>query len=81
MADLRLTLEDSGRAYLSLAPSSGAANRDSVALDELDEAQQVPALNGIVLEFDYYGRLAGIEVTGGADSILPPTLLEQAERA
>ena len=75
-----MTLDEGGRAYVSLAPSSGAAIRDSVALDELDEAQAVPALTGIVLDFDYYGRLAGIEVTGGADSILPGALLDQAEQ-
>jgi hypothetical protein len=34
-----------------------------------------PALESIVLQFDHYGRLAGIEVTDAADSVLPPALL------
>ena len=79
MAEVRITLDGAGGTYLSLAPSSGAEIRDSVALDELDQAQTVSALDGIVLDFDFYGRLAGIQVTGAADSILPPALLEQAE--
>jgi hypothetical protein len=29
-----------------------------------------------VLHFDFYGRLAGIEITDSADSVLPPALLE-----
>ena len=79
MAEVRVTLDGAGGAYVSLAPSSGAEIRDSVALDELDEAQSVSALDGIVLDFDFYGRLAGIRVTGAADSILPSALLDQAE--
>jgi hypothetical protein len=31
-----------------------------------------------VLDFDHYGRLAGIEIVEGADSALPPRLLEPA---
>jgi hypothetical protein len=50
-----------------------------VALDELEEADRVPALSSIVLHFDFYGRLARIEVTGSADSVLPPSLLDAAE--
>ena len=81
MAEVGVTLGGDGSAYVSLAPSSGAEVRDSVALDELDEAQRVPALDEIVLDFDFYGRLAGIRVTGAADSILPSALLDQAKRA
>jgi hypothetical protein len=33
-----------------------------------------------VLHFDFYGRLAGIEATGSADAVLPPSLLDAAER-
>jgi hypothetical protein len=32
-----------------------------------------------VLHFDHFGRLSAIEVTGGADSVLPPALLDDAE--
>jgi hypothetical protein len=52
-----------------------------VALDELEAAERVPALGSIVLHFDFYGRLAQIEVTDSAGSVLPPTLLDAAENA
>ena len=51
-----------------------------MALDELHDAGGVPALGSLVLHFDFYGRLAGIEVTGSAASALPPALLDAAER-
>jgi hypothetical protein len=75
MADIRVTVEESGRAYIALADGE---IRNSVSLDELDDAERIPALSSLVLHFDYYGRLAGIEVTGGAESALPPGLLDQA---
>jgi hypothetical protein len=73
MGDIRMTVGESGRAYIDL----GAAGevRDSVALSEHDAVEQIPALESIVLHFDFYGRLAGIEVTDSADSVLPPALL------
>ena len=73
-------MDATGRAYIDLATESGGEIRDSVALDDHDEADRVPALGSIVLHFDFYGRLARIEVTGSADSVLPPALLEAAER-
>jgi hypothetical protein len=30
--------------------------------------------------FDHYGRVVGLQITGAADSILAPSLLEAAER-
>ncbi len=66
-------MDDSGGAYISLAAGEV---RDSVPLDELEDASRIPALDSLVLHFDFYGRLAGIEVTGSADSALPPRLLE-----
>jgi len=51
-----------------------------VALDGLEQADGIPALDAIVLDFDHYGRLAGIAVTSGAESALPPALLDDAER-
>jgi hypothetical protein len=74
VADIRVTVEESGRAYITLADGE---IRDSVALDELEDADRIPALGSLVLHFDFYGRLAGIEVTGAADSALPPGLLDQ----
>jgi hypothetical protein len=76
MAEVKLTLSDSGRAYLSLGSSEV---RDSVALDAVEEAGSIPALDSIVLDFDHYGRLVGISVLHSSDSVLPPTLLDQAQ--
>jgi len=78
MAEVKITLSSSGSAYLSLG---SAEVRDSVALDSIDKADSVPALAAIVLDFDHYGRLVGINVLHSADSALPRTLLDQAERA
>jgi hypothetical protein len=78
MSEIRTTVDASGGAYIDLGCAGEI--RDSVALDELEAADGVPALGSIVLHFDFYGRLAGIEVTGSADSVLPPALVEAAER-
>ena len=73
MAHIELMVNDDGSALLDLAGTGGGEIRDSVALDEL--ADDVPALESIVLHFDFYGRLARIEV---AASALPPGLVDQA---
>ncbi len=79
MAEIKIALDDTtGRAYISF---SGAEVRDSVALDGLEQADAIPALESIVLDFDHYGRLAGIEILGSAASALPPALLDDADRA
>ena len=52
--------------------------RHSVELSGLEQTETVPALESIVLQFDHYGRLVGIEVTDAADSVLPPGLLQGA---
>jgi hypothetical protein len=80
MAEIVVTLTDSGQAYLGLAGPTAPEVRASVALDALEEADAIPALEGLLLEFDHYGRLVGIRVTGAADSVLPPALLDAAER-
>ena len=51
-----------------------------MALDALEAADAIPALDGLVLDFDHYGRLVGPRVTGAVDSILAPSLLEAAGR-
>jgi hypothetical protein len=79
MADITVTLDGAGRAHLRLADDTGEV-RDTVALDQLEEANAVPALEALVLEFDFYGRLVGIQVTDSAASVLPPALLDAAER-
>jgi uncharacterized protein YuzE len=80
MAEIKITLDDAGRAYVSLSPSSTAGVRVSVALDGLEQADAIPALGVITLDFDHYRRLVGIEIQSAADSVLPPALLDEAER-
>jgi hypothetical protein len=62
-----------GRAYLKLGDGEV---RDSVVLGEHDQADRIPALDSLVLHFDFYGRLTAIEVTGAAASVLPPGLVD-----
>jgi hypothetical protein len=80
MAEIAVTVEPSGEAYVALVVGVPPEVRDSVALDEHEGADRIPALDGIVLDFDHYGRLVGLRVTGSADSVLAPSLLEGAER-
>jgi hypothetical protein len=42
-----MTVDASGRAYVDLAAESGGEIRDSVALDEIEEADRVPALGSL----------------------------------
>jgi hypothetical protein len=80
MAEILVTLSDAGEAYVGLAGTAPPEVRESVALDALEEAEGLPALDSLVLDFDHYGRLVGIRVTGGAESALAPGLLDAAER-
>jgi len=77
MAEISVTVE-AGRAHLNLTGLPMVKVRHSVELSGLEQTETVPALESIVLQFDYYGRLAGIEVTDAADSVLPPGLLQGA---
>ena len=79
MAEILVTLTDDGAAYLALAGPEPPEVRESVALDALEEADGLPALDSMVLDFDYYGRLVGIRITSSATSALPPALLDAAE--
>jgi hypothetical protein len=79
MAEITVTLEASGGAYVMLLVGDPPEVRDSVALDELEAAEGIPALDSLVLDFDHYGRLVGLRVTGAAGSVLAPSLLESAE--
>jgi hypothetical protein len=78
MAEISVTVGEAGNAHLNLTGSAMVEIRHSVELGGLEQAETVPALESIVLQFDYYGRLAGIEVTHAADSVLPPGLLDGA---
>jgi hypothetical protein len=80
MAEITVTLEASGEAYVALVVGALPEVRDSVALDGLEEAGTIPALDGLVLDFDHYGRLVGLRITGSVDSILAPSLVESAGR-
>ena len=70
---MHVTRDQSGGAFVRLADGE---IRDSVALDALEDADHVPALESLVLHFDFYGRLIGIEATGAAESAFPPGLLD-----
>jgi len=55
VAEIRATVDEGGGAILDLA--GGGEIRDSVALDEVEAADCVPALGSLVLHFDFYGAL------------------------
>ena len=78
MAEIAVTVTDAGEAYVALVVGAPPEVRDSVALDELEAADTIPALDGIVLDFDHYGRVVGLRVTGAADSVLAPSLIDAA---
>ena len=80
MADIAVTVQESGAAYVTLVVGEPPEVRDSVALGEHEAADEIPALEGIVLDFDHYGRLVGIEVVRSAESVLAPALIAAAER-
>jgi hypothetical protein len=79
MAEVLVTLNDAGEAYVGLAGNEPPEVRESVALDALAEAEGLPALDSLVLDFDFYGRLVGIRVTSSASSALSPVLLDAAQ--
>ena len=81
MAAISVTLTPSGEAYVTLVVGEPPEVRDTVALDALEAANEIPALDGLELDFDHYGRLVGLRVTDSADSVLSPSLLEAAERS
>ena len=78
MAMIAVTVHSSGEAYVALVVGAAPEVRDSVALDVLEAADAIPALDGLVLDFDHYGRVVGLRITGAVDSILVPSLLEVA---
>src|SRR5262249_42966322 len=80
MTEITVTLEDSGEAYVALVVGDLPEVRDSVALDSHEDADSIPALEGLVLDFDFYGRLVGLRITGSVESVLAPSLVESAER-
>jgi hypothetical protein len=79
MPDIAVTVNEAGEAYVALVTGRPPEVRHSVALDALQEADEIPALEGLVLDFDHYGRVVGLRVTAAADSVLALSLLEGAE--
>lgn len=77
---LAVSVLDAETVYVRLAPGEPPLVRDSVPLDSHDEADRIPALDAITLDFDFYGRLVGIRVVGSPDSVLAPELLDAARR-
>jgi hypothetical protein len=71
--EISVTTTPDGHAYIRLGDGEV---RDSVVLGEHDEADRIPALDSLVLHFDFYGRLTAIEVAGAASAVLPPGLIE-----
>ena len=80
MPKITVTVTGPGEAYVALVVGPAPEIRDSIPLDELEGAGAIPALEGIVLDFDHYRRLVGLRITGAADSILAPSLLDAAQR-
>jgi len=68
---IQFSVQADGSAMIDLG-SEGEV-RESISLEDLDGP---PALGSLVLHFDFYGRLAQIEVTDSVDSVLPPASLE-----
>jgi hypothetical protein len=79
MPQIPVVVEPTGEAYVTLVVGQAPEVRHSVALDALEEANAIPALESLVLDFDHYGRLVGLRITGAVHSILSPSLLEAAE--
>jgi hypothetical protein len=78
MAEIAVTVDGSGGAYVALVVGTPPEVRDSVALDALEAADTISALDGMTLDFDHYGRLVGLRVDGAAELVLAPSLLEAA---
>jgi|GEM_PF-3265893 len=81
MVEIAVTVDGSGGAYVALVVGAPPAVRDSVALDAHEAADTIPALDAVTLDFDHYGRLVGLRVSGAAESVLAPSLLEAAAPA
>ena len=79
MADIAITVDGSGGAYVSLVVGEAPEVRESVGLDTLEEAGALPALENVVLDFDFYGRLIGLRITNAVETILVPSLRDAAE--
>src|SRR3954453_21988944 len=66
MPEITVTLDDDGGAYVALVVGDAPEVRESVALDALEDAGEVPALDRLVLDYDFYGRLVWRGAAGAA---------------
>ena len=71
--EIEVELRPDGGAYVTLGEG---AVRDSVELSTHEDADSVPALESLTLHFDFYGRLAAIEIEDSVGSVLPPKLID-----
>jgi hypothetical protein len=78
MPEITVSVDPAGGAYVSLVVGDPPEVRSSVGLDELEAADATAALDALVLDFDHYGRLVGLQVTDSVASVLAPSLLEAA---
>ncbi len=66
MAEITVVVEPTGEAYVTLVTGPAPEVRDSVALDALEEANAIPALESLVLDFDHYGLTPRMTAAGPA---------------
>ena len=81
MAELKVTCDSDGMAYISLTDGSEPHEvHESVPLYGSALDSKVSALDSMVLDFDRHGRLIGLEIIGAAPKVLPASLVAQARR-
>ena len=51
-----------------------------IPAEDLEQADSIPALGQIVLDFDHYGRLAGIEIASEGDRKCPLLQYDQRQQ-
>lgn len=69
--------KEANAAYISLIDDNErvfGVSKDSVPLDELEEAAEISALHSLVLDFDRDGKLIGIEVLSPRSVLRESTL-------
>ena len=69
--------KEADAAYISLIDDNErvfGVSKDSVPLDELEEAAEISALHSLVLDFDRDGKLIGIEVLSPRSVLRESTL-------
>lgn len=79
---IRVT-HNGSQAYIYLGSCDAQSVAESVPLDIIADTSTHPnkypdALQSLVLDFDYSGRLVGIEITGDVESVLLPTMRNAA---